>query len=139
MDDARDAARRIRLHTLANLDAYLGQFADRLAANGGEVHWAADAEEAARIVTGIAAATGARTAVKSKSMVTEEIGLNRALETAGVDVAETDLGEFIVQLADDTPSHIVAPIMHKTRRDVGELCAGSSCRPISASAASTSP
>lgn len=119
MDEARDEARRIRLHTLANLDRYLAQFADVVEANGGNVHWAEDAAHANRVVTGIARSAGIGLAVKSKSMVTEEIELNRALEHAGVNVVETDLGEFIVQIDADTPSHIIAPIMHKTRSEVG--------------------
>ena len=121
MEETRDAARRIRLHTLANLDGYLEQFADAVAANGGTVHWAAGASEANETVVRIAREAGVKTAVKSKSMVTEEIELNHALAGSGIEVVETDLGEFIVQLAEDRPSHIIAPIMHKTRRDVGEL------------------
>lgn len=123
MEDARDEARRIRLHTLANLDRYLADFATAFTAVGGTVHWAADAKEANRVVAGIAAAAGARLAVKSKSMVTEEIELNHALAAEGVEVVETDLGEFIIQLAGEQPSHIIAPVVHKTRGEIGELFA----------------
>ena len=121
MGDTRDEARRIRLHTLANLDQYLEQFADRVAETGGTVHWAADAEEANSMVIEIARAAGASLAVKSKSMATEETELNDALGEGGIEVVETDLGEFIIQIADDTPSHIIAPVMHRTRQDIGEL------------------
>ena len=121
MEEARDEARRIRLHTLANLDQYLARFAKAVEANGGVVHWASEADEANSIIVRIAADAGARSAVKAKSMVTEEIELNDALEAAGVDVVETDLGEFIIQLAGDKPSHIIAPVMHMTRHDVGAL------------------
>lgn len=121
MDEMRDLARDIRLHTLGRLDEYLARFADSVEARGGTVHWATDAAEANDVVTRIAAEAGARRAVKSKSMVTEEIHLNDALEAAGVEVVETDLGEFIIQLGDDRPSHIIAPVLHKTRFDVAEL------------------
>jgi L-lactate dehydrogenase complex protein LldF len=121
IEETRDAARRIRLHTLANLDSYLARFAEQVEANGGTVHWAADAAEANDIVVAIARTAAAATAVKSKSMVTEETELNDALGDAGIDVVETDLGEFIIQLAGDRPSHIIAPVMHKTRQDIGDL------------------
>ena len=123
MEAMRDRAREIRLHTLAHLDRYLGQFADQVEANGGHVHWAGDAQEANDIVRQIAVDYDVRTVVKSKSMVTEEIELNQALEEDGRRVIETDLGEFIAQLADEKPSHIIVPVMHKTRFDVGELFA----------------
>jgi L-lactate dehydrogenase complex protein LldF len=123
LDDLRDRARAIRLHGLANLDRLLAQFADQLEASGGRVHWAQDASEAKKVVDRILADTGSTRVVKSKSMVSEEIELNRHLETNGVEVVETDLGEFIVQLAKDTPSHIVAPVMHMTRQDIGRLFA----------------
>ena len=121
MDATRDEARRIRLHTLANLGRYLGQFGEAITSSGGTVHWAADAAEANEIITGIARASGATSVVKSKSMVTEEIELNEALAAAGIEAVETDLGEFIIQIAGDRPSHIIAPVVHKTRGDIGEL------------------
>lgn len=123
MDHLRDRARAIRLHSLAHLDRLLGHFADSLVSRGGQVHFASDAAEANEIVTGILERTGARLAVKSKSMVSEEIELNAHLVGQGVEVVETDLGEFIAQLAGDTPSHIIAPVLHWTRQDVGELFA----------------
>ena len=121
MDHMRDTARAIRLHTLSMLDLYLDRFAESLEATGGTINWAVDGAEANEIVTQIARDAGSTKAVKSKSMVTEEIHLNRALEAAGVEVVETDLGEFIVQLSGDTPSHINAPVLHKTRYEIGEL------------------
>jgi L-lactate dehydrogenase complex protein LldF len=120
-DAVRDHARRIRAHTISSLDTYLAQFADAATRQGAHVHWAATAADATRLVVEIAHAVRARLAVKSKSMVTEEIGLNDALEAAGVRVVETDLGEFIVQLAGDHPSHIIVPVVHKTSADVAEL------------------
>jgi len=90
---------------------------------GGHVHYATSAEEARRIVLDIAKRTGARMAVKSKSMATEEIHLNEALEAAGVTPVETDLGEYIIQLAHERPSHIIAPAIHKTKGQVAELFA----------------
>jgi len=121
MDAMRDRAQEIRLHTLAHLDTYLAQFADTVEALGGHVFFAADAAEANQYIRGVADAADAELIVKVKSMVTEEIELNAALEEDGRTVVETDLGEFIVQLADDRPSHIVAPVLHWTRQDVGRL------------------
>ncbi|GBD83631.1 lactate utilization protein B [bacterium BMS3Abin02] len=121
MDDMRDRAREIRLHTLANLDRYLAQFADTLEAAGGDVFFAADAREANDYVVQLARARGVQRIVKSKSMLTEELRLNDALEAEGMEVVETDLGELIVQLAEDRPSHIIAPVLHKTRFEVGAL------------------
>jgi L-lactate dehydrogenase complex protein LldF len=117
----RERARRVRAHTIAHLDRYLAEFADRAAAAGAEVHWAPTAADAVRAVCRIARANDVRLAVKSKSMVTEEIALNAGLEAAGVNVVETDLGEFVVQLAQDRPSHIIAPIIHRTAGDVAGL------------------
>ncbi|MBW2470657.1 MAG: iron-sulfur cluster-binding protein, partial [Deltaproteobacteria bacterium] len=121
MEELRDRARLIRLHALKHLDRLLGHFADQLTEQGGHVYFAADAAEANRIVTGILERAGAQLVVKSKSMVSEEIELNPHLESSGIEVVETDLGEFIVQLAVDTPSHIIAPVLHKTAQDVGQL------------------
>jgi L-lactate dehydrogenase complex protein LldF len=120
-DAVRDDAQRIRADVIAHLDEYLEQFAASVERRGGHVHWAATAADARRIVAEIAGAHGVRTAVKSKSMVSEEIELNPALERAGVRVVETDLGEWVVQLAGDHPSHIIAPIIHKSKEDVAAL------------------
>ena len=121
MDAMRDRAREIRLHTLANLDMYLARFADAVEALGGHVFFAANATEANDYIRGVAEAADAARIAKVKSMVTEEIELNAALEADGRVVVESDLGEFIVQLADDRPSHIVAPVLHWTRQGVGRL------------------
>ncbi len=123
MEDMRDRARRVRLHALTHLDRLLGRFADEVEKLGGHVHWAADSAEANEMVTRILTESRARKIVKSKSMVSEEIHLNHHLQGLGLDVVETDLGEFIAQLAGDTPSHIIAPVMHMTREDIGELFA----------------
>jgi L-lactate dehydrogenase complex protein LldF len=93
----------------------------RVTEAGGQVHWARDGAEANRIITGIAESEGASLAVKGKSMVTEETGLNRALAEAGVEAVEADLGEYIVQLAGEAPSHILAPAVHKNRHEVADL------------------
>jgi len=121
MDAMRDRARDIRLHTLAHLDTYLAEFADAVEAAGGHVFFAADAVEANAYILGVAEAGRVERIVKSKSMVTEEIELNAAFESAGKTVVETDLGEFIVQISGDRPSHIVAPVMHWTRQQIGRL------------------
>ncbi len=116
----RDRAAEIRAHVLARLPEYLEQFVAQATARGAQVHCAPDAEAAVRIITELAVRRGLRLAVKAKSMTSEEIGLNAALERAGLRVVETDLGEFIVQLDRDRPSHIIAPIIHKDRRQVAE-------------------
>ncbi len=121
----RDRGRAIRLQTLAKLDQYLEQFTANVERNGGHVHWAATADEARRIILDLvrgAARPGAAPVVaKSKSMVSEEIHLNAALEQAGARVVETDLGEFIIQLRGETPSHIITPAVHLRREDVSDL------------------
>lgn len=117
----RDHARRIRAHTIAHLDQYLAQFAAAVENLGGHVYWAQTAPEATRYVVELAQARGVKAVVKSKSMVSEELELNHVLEGAGVRVVETDLGEYIIQLAQDKPSHIIAPVIHKTRQQVAEL------------------
>lgn len=119
----RDRARAIRLHSLNHLDRLLAHFADQLELAGGHVHWAADAAEARQIAANILEETGSHQIVKSKSMVSEEIEINEHLGELGLDVVETDLGEFILQLANDTPSHIITPVLHMTRQDIGELFA----------------
>jgi L-lactate dehydrogenase complex protein LldF len=120
-DAVRDQARALRRHTIARLDQYLVELAANVEKAGGVVHWAPDAAAAQRIITGIAQANQVRTIVKAKSMVTEEIQLNAALEAAGLEVIETDLGEYIAQLSQETPSHIIAPVLHKTRQEIGRL------------------
>ena len=120
-DVLRDLARDIKERTLAALDQYLTELAEAVRGNGGTVHWAADAKEAQEIIVGLAHQYGASMAVKSKSMTTEEIALNEALQDAGVEPVETDLGEYIIQLAREAPSHILAPAIHKSREDVTEL------------------
>jgi len=117
----RDRARAIRAHTIAHLDRYLEQFAREVERHGGKVFWAATAQEACDYILGLARARGISLVAKSKSMVSEEIGLNAALEAAGIRVVETDLGEFIVQLAGERPSHIITPAIHKRREDVSQL------------------
>lgn len=120
-DTLRDQARAIRAHALANLDQLLVQLSDNVEARGGRVCWAADAEAARRYIVELAQSRGVQRIVKSKSMASEEIHLNAALEQAGLQVIETDLGEYILQLAHETPSHLIAPAIHKTREQVGEL------------------
>ena len=120
-DALRDHARSVRAHTLRHLGRYLDQFAVQVEALGGTVHWATTAADAVAVVVEIATRRAARLVVKSKSMLSEEIELNHALEQAGIRVVETDLGEFIVQLARDRPSHIITPIVHWTREDVAVL------------------
>ncbi len=116
-------ARAARLSALSRLPDLLEELERNATAAGTQVHWAADAAEARAVITGIARAANARVIVKGKSMVTEEIALNPALEAAGAEVWETDLGEFIIQLAGEPPSHIIAPCIHKSRQDVATLFA----------------
>lgn len=117
----RDQAREVRERSLAQLETSLARFEREVEAAGGQVHWAETPEELRRIVVEICQATGARHVTKGKSMVGEEAELNRALEAAGITPWETDLGEYIIQLAGERPSHIVAPALHKTRGQVAEL------------------
>lgn len=117
----RDLASEIKAHTLSNLAGYLEQFERRATANGVQVHWAGDAAEHNRIVHGILERRGARRVVKSKSMLTEECGLNPYLEERGVEVDDTDLGERIVQLAGQKPSHIVMPAIHFRKEEIGAV------------------
>jgi len=116
----RDRGADIRAHALANLDTLLGTFERSVIARGGHVHWARDAKEAREIVLGILNESGARTVTKGKSMVTEEIALNPFLEANGIVPIETDLGEYIIQLRDEPPSHIIAPAFHLNKEDVAD-------------------
>ena len=122
-DALRDRARAIKEATLQRLDHYLEQLIDNVERLGGHVHYATTPEDARRIILDIARRTGTRMVVKSKSMATEEIHLNDALEAAGITPVETDLGEYIIQLAHERPSHIIAPAIHKTKGQVAELFA----------------
>jgi L-lactate dehydrogenase complex protein LldF len=119
----RDRARALKREVIEHLDFYLPQFATKFERRGGKVHWAATGVEACRIVCEIAQRAGAHEVVKAKTMVGEEIELNHALDAVGIRPVETDLGEFIVQLAHERPAHIVAPAIHKTRQDVADLFA----------------
>ncbi len=120
-EELRQAASDIRLHTLLNLDAYLEKFAGQVERAGGRVHWAQDAEAARQVVLEIARQHHVRTAVKVKSMATEEINLNHAFEQAGIEAVETDLGEFIIQLAGTGPSHIIVPAVHLKKEEIAQL------------------
>lgn len=116
----RQQAAQIKRRVLKNLPALLEEAENNLLKNGFKVLWAKDAEEANQLILEIAEKHQVKLAVKSKSMTTEEIGVNESLEAAGIEVVETDLGEFIVQLAEERPSHIVVPIVHKTKSAIQE-------------------
>jgi iron-sulfur cluster protein len=120
-EDLRSAAREIKEHSIANLPDLLDRVESAVAANGGEVHLAQSAADANRIVADVMAEHDAETLVKSKSMTTEEIEVNDHLEAAGYEVVETDLGEYVVQVADESPSHLIAPAIHKSADDIAEL------------------
>jgi len=120
-DEMRDRAREIRRDNIRRLPELLDRLEERVRANGGVVYRAADRDAATRYVLDLARARGARLVAKSKSMATEEIKLNEALEEAGLRVVETDLGEWILQLAGQRPSHIIAPAVHLNRTQVAEL------------------
>ena len=119
----REKARKIKDETLLHLDKYLEQFADNAERAGATVHWAQDAAEACEIVLNLLREREATRVVKSKSMATEEIHLNSVLEANGINPIETDLGEWIIQLAEEAPSHIVVPAIHKTKGQIAELFA----------------
>jgi L-lactate dehydrogenase complex protein LldF len=118
--ELRELASQIKEHTLSRLDDYLAQFEAAAQANGVQVHWAADAAEHNRIVLDIIRQEGATRVVKSKSMLTEECHLNPHLISNGIEVIDTDLGERIIQLRDEPPSHLVLPAIHLKKEDVGE-------------------
>ncbi len=117
----RERARAIKDETLTHLDHYLDEFSANAGRAGAQVHWARDANEACGVVMQLLQERRATRVVKSKSMATEEIHLNAALEAAGINPVETDLGEWIIQLAHETPSHIVVPAIHKSKRQIAEL------------------
>ena len=117
----RQRAHAVRAEVVSHLDEYLDHFCQQAQAHGMLIHHAVDARQAVEIVLAIAKQHGAKLIAKSKTMVSEEIELNHALEAAGLRVVETDLGEYIVQLRGETPSHIITPAVHLRRADVGHL------------------
>lgn len=119
-DALRDSARDIKDHTLANLDLYLEAYEAKVVAAGGHVHYAMTAKDGVDIVLKLCRERGAKAVTKGKSMIAEEIGLNAALEAAGIDPIETDLGEYIIQLRGEPPSHIIAPAVHLNKEQVAE-------------------
>ena len=120
-EQLRHTAREIKEHTLAHLDEYLLRFEQQVLDNGGQVHWASTPKQATDIIVGLCREANAKKVTKGKTMVGEEVGLNEALQQAGISPVETDLGEYIIQLAEEPPSHIIAPAIHKTREQIGEL------------------
>lgn len=119
--DIQAKGRAIKAHVIDNLDHYLSMVETNIQKAGGVVHFARTAEEATDIVLNLAATHGVKLAIKSKSMVSEEIGLNASLKEKGIEPVETDLGEYIVQLAEEAPYHIIAPAIHKSKEDVSRL------------------
>jgi L-lactate dehydrogenase complex protein LldF len=117
----REAGRAIKEHTIRHLDRYLIQLEEQVARAGGRVHWARDAREANAIIAGLVRGTGAREVIKVKSLTTDEIRLNEALQAAGIRAIETDLAELIIQLAGEKSSHILVPAIHKNRAEIREL------------------
>ncbi|MDA0769721.1 MAG: iron-sulfur cluster-binding protein [SAR202 cluster bacterium Casp-Chloro-G4] len=120
-DELSDRGRAIKAHTIDNLDYYLEMVERTVTAAGGKVFFAKDSDEATQYVIEVAKARGVKLAIKGKSMVSEEMGLNHRLEEAGIEPVETDLGEYIIQLADETPFHIIAPAIHKSKEQVSDL------------------
>jgi len=128
-EEIREAAARIRDYALEHLDVLLEEWEKRAEAAGTIVHWAQSPQEVNELVLEIARKHGVRKIIKSKSMLGEETNLNHALEAAGLDVRETDLGEYIIQQFGETPSHIIAPAVHKSKDDIAELFATKHKRP----------
>ncbi|HLS19900.1 MAG TPA: lactate utilization protein B [Paracoccaceae bacterium] len=120
-DALRDRARDLKDHVLANLGDYLAEYEENVLAAGGHVHWAETAEDARAIVLGICRDAGARTVNKGKTLISEECGINAHLAANGIEPIETDLGEYIVQLRGETPSHVIAPAIHVAEEKVAEL------------------
>ena len=116
----RDRGQLIKDHALRNLDYYIAQFADNVEAQGGTVHWTSTPEEARETILGLCRDAGARQVIKAKTMAGEEIGINETLERE-METVESDLGEYIIQLAKEPPSHIIAPAVHKTRAEITRL------------------
>lgn len=119
-DALRDEALAIKNHTLANLDHYLERYEAKVKESGGHLHWCETAEEARQAVLAICRKVGAKTATKGKSMIAEEIALNDFLEEKGIQPIETDLGEYIIQLRREPPSHIIAPAVHLTKEQIAD-------------------
>ena len=130
-DEVRATARSMKARILARLPEVLERLAGNVEASGGTVHWAATADDANSVIRAIARRTNTKFVVKSKSMATEEIGLNEALEADGCVVTETDLGEWIIQVAGETPSHIIAPAIHRDRNGVAEVLSPVAGEPLS--------
>jgi len=120
-EDLRAAGQAIKAEAIAHLGRYLEQLEEQVTAHGGTVHWARDAIEANRVIVDLVRGTGATEAVKVKSIVTDEIGLNDALAAAGITARETDLAELIVQLGHDRPSHILVPAIHRNRAEIRDI------------------
>ncbi len=120
-EQIRTDAKTLKDHTLQHLDDYLLMYEKQVQKQGGHVHWASTPEDAQQTIVAICQSAGASLVAKGKSMVSEETGINDALENAGMEVIETDLGEYIIQLAEEPPSHIIAPAIHKTKEQVSEL------------------
>ena len=122
-EELRERGRQIKWHVIENLDYYLDLLATNVEKAGGKVYFAKDAKAASDYVVNVANSRGVEMVVKSKSMLSEEMGLNERLESEGIEPVETDLGEYIVQLAGDTPFHIIAPAIHKSKEQVSDLFA----------------
>ncbi len=122
-EELRRHAHRVKAHTMARLDHYLEELEDRIQEKGGKVIWCRNGREATDFITALVRRKGIRQVIKSKSMTGEEIHLNQALQEAGLEPVETDLGEYIVQMAGQAPSHIIAPALHLSRSQVGDLFA----------------
>jgi L-lactate dehydrogenase complex protein LldF len=125
-EELRTRGKAIKDHAIANLDFYLDMLANNVERNGGHVFFAKDATEANRYVLDLARQSNVRTVIKSKSMVSEEMGINSLLIDAGIETVETDLGEYIIQLAGETPYHLIAPAIHKQKSEVADLLAAKS-------------
>ncbi len=117
-EELRDRAREIKNHTLEHIDLYLEAYEKKVTESGGKVHWAETAEDARNIILNICNSVNAKTVTKGKSILTEEIDLNKFLEKNGIEPIETDLGEYIIQLRDEIPSHIIAPAIHVTKSQI---------------------
>jgi L-lactate dehydrogenase complex protein LldF len=126
----RERGRVIRQHTISHLDYYLGQFADNVVKNGGNVHFCQNGDDAVSTFMDIAGRHRAKLVAKGKSMVSEEIHLNHHLEDHGIDAIETDLGEYILQLARETPSHLIIPAIHKNKQQIADLFEEDAGRPF---------
>ena len=120
-EDLQNLGKQIKEHTISNLDYYLEQVHSNVTKNGGKVFFSKDSKSATKYIIDLAKKNKVKNVIKGKSMISEEMKLNQWLQKEEIETIETDLGEYIIQMADETPFHIIAPAIHKSKEDVSKL------------------